>query len=105
MEHNLDTEFALLRVRTLEIWCRQRRAVNHENLDEAEFMKPSSVLSQGRSRARQGGARPMAPLGYKYNPLGGPRRLSIHPFIREPLTRRRSTTGMKWTTVASPRVA
>jgi hypothetical protein len=32
--------------------------------------KPSSVLSQGRSRARKGGARPKAPQGYKYNPLG-----------------------------------
>jgi hypothetical protein len=32
--------------------------------------KPSSLLSQGRSRARQGGARPKAPQGHKYNPLG-----------------------------------
>jgi hypothetical protein len=37
--HNLDTEFALLLVWTLEIWSRQRRVVNHENLDEAEFME------------------------------------------------------------------
>jgi hypothetical protein len=33
--------------------------------------KPSSLLSQGRSRTRQGGARPKAPQGHKYNPLGG----------------------------------
>jgi hypothetical protein len=32
--------------------------------------KPSSLLSQGRSRARKGGGRPKAPQGYKYNPLG-----------------------------------
>jgi hypothetical protein len=32
--------------------------------------KPSSLLSQGRSRASQVGARPKAPQGHKYNPLG-----------------------------------
>jgi hypothetical protein len=32
--------------------------------------KPSSLLSQGRSRARQGGARPKAPQRHKHNPLG-----------------------------------
>jgi hypothetical protein len=32
--------------------------------------KPSSLLSQGRSRARQVGARPKALQGHKYNPLG-----------------------------------
>jgi hypothetical protein len=32
--------------------------------------KSSSLLSQGRSRAKQGGARPKAPQGHKYNPLG-----------------------------------
>jgi hypothetical protein len=37
--HNLDTEFALFGVRTWEIWCRQGRAANKENLDKAEFMK------------------------------------------------------------------
>jgi hypothetical protein len=37
--HNLDTEFALFRVRTWEIWCRQGRAANQENLDEADFME------------------------------------------------------------------
>jgi hypothetical protein len=47
-----------------EIWCRQRRAANQENLDEADFIwKRSSHLSQGRSRRRQDGARPMNPLG------------------------------------------
>jgi hypothetical protein len=54
-----------------EIWCRQRRAANQENLDEADFTwKRSSHLSQGRSRRRQDGARPMNPQRYKYNPLG-----------------------------------
>jgi hypothetical protein len=37
--HNLDTEFALFGVRTWEIWCRQGRDVNLENLDEADFME------------------------------------------------------------------
>jgi hypothetical protein len=32
--------------------------------------KPSSLLSKGRSHTRQGGARPKAPQGHKYNPLG-----------------------------------
>jgi hypothetical protein len=37
--HNLDTEFALFGVRTWEIWRRQGRAANQENLDEADFME------------------------------------------------------------------
>jgi hypothetical protein len=37
--HNLDTEFALFGVRTWEIWLRQGRAANHENLNEADFME------------------------------------------------------------------
>jgi hypothetical protein len=37
--HNLDTEFALFGVRMWEIWCRQGRAANQENLDEADFME------------------------------------------------------------------
>jgi hypothetical protein len=36
---NLDTDFALFRVRTWEIWRRQGRAANQENLDEADFME------------------------------------------------------------------
>jgi hypothetical protein len=39
MAHNLDTKFALFGVRTWDIWCRQGRAANQENLDEAEFME------------------------------------------------------------------
>jgi hypothetical protein len=34
--------------------------------------KPSLLLSQGGSRARQGGACPKAPQGHKYNPIGAP---------------------------------
>jgi hypothetical protein len=37
--HNLDTKFALFGVRTWEIWRRQGRAANQENLDEADFME------------------------------------------------------------------
>jgi hypothetical protein len=44
--------------------------------------KPSSLLSQGRSRARQGGARPNAPLGYKYNSPRRPKRV-IHSSIHQ----------------------
>jgi hypothetical protein len=37
--HNLDTKFALFGVRTWEIWRRQGRVANQENMDEADFMK------------------------------------------------------------------
>jgi hypothetical protein len=37
--HNLDTEFALFGARTWEIWRRQGRAANQENLDETDFME------------------------------------------------------------------
>jgi hypothetical protein len=53
--------------------------------------KQSFLLSQGRSHARQGGARPKAPQRHKYNPLGAQGGWSIHPINREPPTRRRST--------------
>jgi hypothetical protein len=43
VEHNLDTEFALFGVRTWEIWRRQGRAANQENLDEADFMETKSA--------------------------------------------------------------
>jgi hypothetical protein len=63
--HNLVTEFALFGVWMWEIWCRQGRAVNQENLDEAEFMKTKLAPSQGRYRGRQGGARPKTPQRHK----------------------------------------
>jgi hypothetical protein len=65
MAHNLDTKFASFGVRMWEIWHRQGRAANQKNLDEADFMEPSLLLSQGGSRARQGGARPKAPQEHK----------------------------------------
>jgi hypothetical protein len=37
--HNLDNEVALFGVRTWEIWRRQGRAANQENLDETDFME------------------------------------------------------------------
>jgi hypothetical protein len=37
--HDLDTEFALFGVQTWEIWHRQGRTGNQENLDEADFME------------------------------------------------------------------
>jgi hypothetical protein len=89
---NQDTEFALFGVWTLEIWCRQGRAANQENLDEADFMEnhvpfsPKEDLVQGKvehaSRLHKGkNTLPWAPKE------GG----SIHPFIRVRPTRRRST--------------
>jgi hypothetical protein len=58
--HNLDTEFALFGVRTWEIWCRQGRTVNQENLDEADFMEtkfaslPRRISCKGRWSMPQG---------------------------------------------------
>jgi hypothetical protein len=47
--------------------------------------KPSSLLPQGRSRARQGGARPKAPQRHKYTPLGAQGGVIYSdPFTREP---------------------
>jgi hypothetical protein len=37
--HNRDTEFALFGVPTWEIWRRQGRVANQENLDKADFME------------------------------------------------------------------
>jgi hypothetical protein len=79
--HNLDTEFELFRVQTWEIWRRQGRAANQENLTRLILWKPSLLLSQGGSRAWKGGARPKAPQGHKYNPLGTPRWLPIEQII------------------------
>jgi hypothetical protein len=69
--HNLDTEFALFGVRTWEIWRWQGRTANQEIW--LILWKPSLLLSQGGSRAKQCGARPKASQGHKYNPLGTPR--------------------------------
>jgi hypothetical protein len=63
--HKLDTEFALFGVCTCEIWCRQGRAANQENLDETDFIETKFASLPGGSRTRQGGARPKAPQGYK----------------------------------------
>jgi hypothetical protein len=47
-----------------------RKGRRSGKLDEGDFMEPSLLLSQGGSRARQGGTHPKAPQGHKYNPLG-----------------------------------
>jgi hypothetical protein len=58
--HNLDTEFSLFGVRTWEIWCRQGRDADQENLDEAEFMEakfsslPRKILCKARWSTPQG---------------------------------------------------
>jgi hypothetical protein len=56
-----------------------------------ESGKPSLLLSQGGSHARQGGAHPNAPQGYKYKPLGAPRCLPID--IHSSESHRRSPQG------------
>jgi hypothetical protein len=61
--YNQDTEFALFGVRTWEIWCRQRRAANQENLDEADFMEtkfpslPRKILCKASWSTPQGSPR------------------------------------------------
>jgi hypothetical protein len=66
--------------------------------------KPSSLISQGRSRARKGGAHPRLPKGINTTPWAPKEVWSIHLFIRELPTRRRSTRR-KPTAATSPRVA
>jgi hypothetical protein len=53
--HNLDTEFAFFAVQMWEIWCRQGRVANQENLDEAEFMetKFASLPRETSCKARR----------------------------------------------------
>jgi hypothetical protein len=63
--HNLDTEFALFGVRTWEIWHRQGRGVDQENLDEADFMKTKFVSLPGRILCK---ARWSKLQGSPYNP-------------------------------------
>jgi hypothetical protein len=61
--HNLDAEFALFGVRTWKIWCRQGRAANQENLDDADFMEtkfpslPRKISYKARWSTPQGSSR------------------------------------------------
>jgi hypothetical protein len=58
--YNQDTEFALFGVQTWKIWCRQGRAANQENLDEADFMEtkfpslPRKISCKARWSTPQG---------------------------------------------------
>jgi hypothetical protein len=58
--HNLDTEFALFGVHTWEIWRRQGRTTNQENLDKVDFMETKfacfsrSILCNARWSNPQG---------------------------------------------------
>jgi hypothetical protein len=71
--HNLDTEFALFGVRTWEIWCRQGRAVNQENLDQTDFMETKFASLSTKISCKARWSTPLGSQGYKYNPLGAPR--------------------------------
>jgi hypothetical protein len=66
--HNMDTEFALFGVRTWEYGVSKEGLWIREIWTRLILWKSSSLLSQGRSGACQGGAHPKAPLGYEYNP-------------------------------------
>jgi hypothetical protein len=61
--YNQETEFALFGVQTWEIWCRQGRAANQENLDEADFMEtkfpslPRNISCKARWSTPQGSPR------------------------------------------------
>jgi hypothetical protein len=61
--YNQDTEFTLFRVRKWDIWCRQGRAANQENLNEADFMEtkfpslPRKISCKARWSTPQGSPR------------------------------------------------
>jgi hypothetical protein len=61
--YNQNTEFALFEVWTWAIWCRQGRAANQENLDEAGFMEtkfpslPRMISCKARWSRPQGSPR------------------------------------------------
>jgi hypothetical protein len=68
--YNHDADFALFGVRTWRYGARKEGLRIRKIWTRLILWKRSSLLSQGRSRASQGGARPKAPQGHKYNPLG-----------------------------------
>jgi hypothetical protein len=67
------------------------KAVNQENLNEADFMETKFASLPSGSRARYGGTRPKAPQGNKYTPLGCTRWLPIE--INSSESRWRSPQG------------
>jgi hypothetical protein len=80
VSHNMDTEIALFGVRTSGrgIYGTGKERLRIRKIWMRLILwKPSLLLSQGGSRARQGGAHPKEPQGHKYNPLGTPRWLPI----------------------------
>jgi hypothetical protein len=85
--HKLDTEFALFRVRTWEIWCRQGRAANQENLDETEFMETKFASLPRKISCKVRWSTPQDSQGYKYKPLGAPRGGTME--IHSPESRRK----------------
>jgi hypothetical protein len=68
--HNLDTEFALFGVYTWVIWCWQGRAVNQENLDDADFMETKFPSLPRKISCKARWSTPQGSQGHKYNPLG-----------------------------------
>jgi hypothetical protein len=66
--HNLDTAFALFGVRTWEIWRRQGRATNQENLDEADFMETKFASLPRRISCKARWRTPKAPKDINTTP-------------------------------------
>jgi hypothetical protein len=92
---NQDTEFALFVVWTWEVWRWKAGLQNRKVCTRLILWKPSSLLFQGRSHARQGGVRPKAPQGHKYNPLGAKGRVidpSIHQRVADTKEKHREET-------------
>jgi hypothetical protein len=63
VSYNQDTDFSLFGVWTWQIWCRKGRALNQENLDEADFMEtkfpslPRKISCKARWSTPQGSPR------------------------------------------------
>jgi hypothetical protein len=68
--YNQNTEFALFGVWTWEIWCRQGRAANQENLDEADFMETKFASLPRKISCKARRSTPQGSQGHKYTPLG-----------------------------------
>jgi hypothetical protein len=68
--HNLDNEFALFGVQMWEIWHRQGRAANQENLDEADFMETKFASLPRRISCK---ARWSTPQGTQWTYIKAPR--------------------------------
>jgi hypothetical protein len=95
--HYLDTEFALVGVRTWEIWLWQGRVVNQENLNEADFMETKFPSLPRKISWKARWSAPKTPQRHKYDPLGtqGEVIIQIQSFHQSLLVIRRHKTENK----------